>query len=77
MSEPIDLVVARREPDPNVVSLAEELLERARSGEIRSVALAMEGPGFTSTAFELGRDGNRAHLNFALDGLKLRLLSDD
>ena len=61
-------------PDMRVVSLAEELLARAQSGELISVAVAAQRQGGgTLTSIEVG-DGDRAHLHFAMSSAAARLL---
>ena len=61
-------------PRDDVVEVLAELLERARDGHIRSVAIAWEARGSgTGSAFALG-DGDLAHLVCAQERLKLRLL---
>lgn len=61
-------------PDVRVVALAHELLARAESGELVSIAVAaqIQGGG-TLTSVELG-DGDRAHLHFAMCSAAARLL---
>ncbi len=68
------LKVAREQPDARVVSLCQELLARARRGELVSIAIAMQTQGAgTATSFEMG-EGDTAHLVLAIERLKLRLL---
>lgn len=65
------------EPIPEVIAVLEEALEGAKSGKLRSVAVASETlGGQTSTAFSMG-DGDRAHLVYALECLKVRLIWDN
>lgn len=62
-------------PHPDVVATCEELLERAKAGRIRSIAVVMEVQGrCTSTAYAMG-DGDVAHLVCAIERVKLRLLA--
>jgi len=71
-----NLVALKREPDAAVIALIEELLERAKRGEIIAVAVAAQLPdASTSSAYELGSDGDVAHLTMAMERVKLRLLS--
>jgi len=69
-----ELKVFNTPPDESLVLLLKKLLEIAESGEMISIAVAMQTKGScTATAFELGK-GDIAHLNLALDRVKLRLL---
>jgi hypothetical protein len=62
-------------PNEHIVALFEDLLQRAKDGRIRSVALAMGVVGNqTSSAFEIG-DGDVAHLVCSIERVKLRLLA--
>ena len=66
--------IIEQPPNDALVDLLEDLLNKAKSGEVISIAVAMHTKGnCTTTAFELGR-GDIAHLNLALDRIKLRLL---
>lgn len=68
------LDVVRAEPDARVVALCQELLARARSGDLVSLAVAGQTLGAgTTTSFELG-EGDVAHLHLALARLQARLL---
>lgn len=59
---------------PAVVEKLEEFLMRAKSGEIRAIAIAAQAPErCTLTAYELG-DGDMGHLVLGLERIKLRLL---
>lgn len=66
-----------RAPDAKVVALLENVLERARRGEVIAVAIAAHVYGETATdtgqGYELGA-GDVAHLVCAIERLKLRLL---
>ena len=64
----------RLAPVPAVVDALEDLLERAKSGEIRGFAVAAScDAGSDGTTYELG-DGGIASLVLAMERLKLRLL---
>jgi len=72
----VSLTERRLEPCPGVVKMLEDLLERARKGDLRSIAIAAEEPGgFTSTAYHMG-DGDVAHLVLPLFRLQLELARD-
>lgn len=72
---PIRLADRRLEPVPSVVALLEDVLRRARAGEIRGVAIAATCDArCDGSAFDLG-DGGVAGLNLAIDRLKGRLLA--
>lgn len=63
-------------PCDDVIMLLEEALERAKSGEIRAIGLVCELQGrATSTAFAYG-DGDAAHIVFAIERLKYRLINE-
>lgn len=71
-----ELIAIELTPVPGVVGLLEELLERAREGELRSLVVAAgTDMGGTATCYELG-DGDVAHLVCAMERAKLRLLTD-
>jgi hypothetical protein len=73
--EVVDLAAVHAAPVPGVVGLIEVYLERARAGELRSVAIAGAMTGkTTSSGYELG-DEVAADLCLALDRLKLRLVA--
>jgi hypothetical protein len=73
--EVVDLAEVRAAPVPGVVGLLEVYLERARAGELRSVAIAGAMVGQTTlSGYELG-DQVAADLCLALDRLKLRLVA--
>jgi len=72
---PIDLTAARLQPVPEVVERLEEMLERARSGEVRGFAMACEAAGAaTGTVFVIG-DADIARLVCAGRRLELLLLA--
>ncbi|HEX7464107.1 MAG TPA: hypothetical protein VF382_04325 [Actinomycetota bacterium] len=61
--------------DARVVKALEDALERAKRGEIRAVGLAFHvAPNDSGSAFEIGDNGDQAHLFIALEILKFRLL---
>ena len=69
-------VIASSSVQEDVVGVLEDMLARAKRGEVRAVALACHlVPTSTSTIYALG-DGNVAHLVCALERVKLRLLED-
>jgi len=71
---PVDLTALLLAPVPEVVDLLEQLLDRARSGDLRSIACAGQSTAAgTYTCHELG-DGDLAHLVTAMERSKLRLL---
>ena len=58
----------------DVVEILGEMLEKAKAGDLRSVAIAFESRECgTGSSFALG-DGDTAHLVCAMERLKLRLL---
>jgi hypothetical protein len=66
-------------PAPAIVKLAEDMLARAKNGEIVALAIAahvrIEGVETgTSSAYCLGHDGDVAHLVCAIERVKLALL---
>ena len=64
-------------PDPLMIADLEELLERAKRGDIRAIAYAYQcGPQGVGRGAHLG-SGSAAHLNYALDWLKEHLLHYD
>lgn len=64
------------QPCADVVEVAERMLEMAKAGEIRAIAIACEAPGACAvTAFAMG-DGDVAHLVLSIERLKLRLLTE-
>lgn len=72
----ISLADRRLEPVPDVVEALEHILERARRGEVRGLAIAATVPsGRWSTAYVIGDTGLPA-LNLAVDLLKSRLLAN-
>lgn len=74
MSEPVSLAAARLAPRPEVVEMLEDLLARAKSGEIRGIAVAAGcDAGSDGSAFEVG-DSSIASLYLGMERLKLRLL---
>jgi hypothetical protein len=61
--------------DPAVVEHLEELLAMARQGKILAIAFAAQQvEATTSTVYALGKHGDVAHLLYALECLKQRLL---
>lgn len=72
----ISLVDRQLAPIPEVVEVIETLLAKARSGELRGVAVAgVQARGLWSTAYVLG-DGGLPALNLAVDVLKSRLVAN-
>jgi hypothetical protein len=71
--DPTSLTVLRPQPQPDVVQMARDLLERAESGEAQALAVVFVGPDRScSTAFTLGSGG--AHvLGFGAFDLACRL----
>ncbi len=71
--DPTRLTVLRPQPQPDVVQMARDLLERAESGEAQALAVVFVGPDRRcSTAFTLGSGG--AHvLGFGAFDLACRL----
>lgn len=41
MSDPIPLILVKNEPVPAVVAFLEQLLERAKAGEVQAIAFAL------------------------------------
>ena len=75
MSNVVDLQEAKPKPQPAIVRLLRDLLDRAESGELRAVAIASQGQGnSTCSSWSLGEDGDVAHLVCAIERVKLRLL---
>jgi hypothetical protein len=71
--------IPRADTSADVIEILEELLDRAREGKIRAVAVAVhtrvDGTETgTGSAYSLGVDGDIAHLITGLERLKLRLL---
>lgn len=67
-------VVALHEPQQDVIGLLRESLARAEAGDIRAIAICVQGsPNTTATTFALG-NGDVAHLITACQRLNLRLL---
>lgn len=74
MSDVVDLTEIRLAPVSETVAVLEDLLERARRGEIRGVAVAAScDQGCDASAYALG-DGGIASLVLALRRLEVRLL---
>lgn len=72
-----NLSILSHEPVPGVVACCEEMLARAKSGDLLSIAVAAQSRGAsTSTAYD-NSEGDVAYLVCALERLKLRLLTDD
>lgn len=70
----VNLADRRLDPVPDVVALLEALLEGARAGEIRGIAVAIAcDDRHTGSAVEIG-DGTIADLYLAIDRVKLRML---
>ena len=64
-------------PITSIVETAETLLELAKSGEIRSLAVAASSLGrCTTTIYDTG-DGTIADLYLAIERVKLGLLDED
>lgn len=73
--EPVDM--ASMTPQPDVVATLEDLLARARAGEVRGVAVACSLTGRErATAYALG-DGDYAHLVAGVAWLQHRLITED
>ncbi len=73
----VSLSEVRSAAVPEVVSTLEEMLEKARAGDLCSVAIVAQArAAATVTTFAMG-EGDRAHLVYALEVLKLRLMTDD
>lgn len=71
---PTPLHAVEVEPVPEVVEILEDLLTRAREGEIIGIAVAAAcDQHCTGLTFEIG-DSNIADLYLAIERLKLRLL---
>lgn len=67
-------VVSLHQPQDDVIAVLREVLARAERGEVRAVAIAVhQSPNETATIYAMG-DGDMAHLNLAIDRIKLRLL---
>lgn len=63
-------------PPSDVLELIADLLEAAKAGEVRALAIAYESTGqTTTTAYAVG-DGDRAHLHFALSTVKARIMQE-
>lgn len=76
---PLAPVLALRpiEADPYVVEMLERVLARARAGEVRAVAIAVETTDRgTGGGFTLGTTGDIAHLITGMERMKLRLLNE-
>ena len=75
MSGPIQLVTAR-EPEPWVVDLLEDWLEKARAGEFVAVCVVGVRPGGAfSTNFTDAQGGNRNHLLAGVTMMQARILA--
>lgn len=79
---PMANIVALPKPaaDIEIVERLQDMLDRAKRGEVVSVAIAAqtrhEGAALdTANAFSFGEDGDVAHLVCAIERLKLRLLA--
>jgi hypothetical protein len=69
------LRVLTRPPVPKIVTALEELLARAKRGDVLAVAIAIEtGELETGGTFAIGPQGDVAHLVCGLERLKKRLL---
>lgn len=69
------LTLHRPEPVPKVIALLEDLLNRAKEGEIIAIAVAAQCPHQrTMNAYDVGR-GDRAYLVCAIELAKLTILS--
>lgn len=74
MNDIVSLAEVRLAPVPEVVELLEALLDRARSGEVRGLAVATAcAPHAEATAYALG-DGGVAALVLSVCRLHRRLL---
>lgn len=74
MSGPVRLHALTPEPVPEVVALLEDMLERAKAGEVIGVGVVSACRGRADgTAYALG-EGSIASLVLACERLKLRLL---
>lgn len=67
-------IIAPGTPSPKVIVLCEDLLERARSGEIMGVSVVY---AYSDGAFGQGHEGQISYgLVGALEALKVRLAGD-
>lgn len=72
MSEPLRVVVDA--PDVDVVATCEEILQRAKAGEIVSIAVAIEMPQRgMATQYKIGAGGEHFRLAGAVSHLLHRL----
>lgn len=70
----VTLAVRRLAPAPGVVELLEDMLRRAKAGEIRGVAVGIASDTrCTASAFAVG-DGTIADLYLGIERAKLALL---
>lgn len=70
----IHLAERRAEPRADVVAHLEDLLRRAKAGEVRGIAVAVSADrGCEATSYTIG-DGTIAQLVLAVRRLELRLL---
>lgn len=70
----ISLAERKLDPVPDVVALLESMLDKARRGEIRGVAVAVSCDAkYTGSAYDLG-DGTISDLYLAMGRMQRRLL---
>lgn len=76
MNDPVNLTEIRSQPDPQTVRMLENLLTDARSGALRSIAIAMVYEGrHTDYCVHTG-DAAIADLLMATERMKHRVLSE-
>jgi len=72
----IDLSVARSEPVASVVDMFEDLLRRAKSGEVRSAIVCGTCAGGTIYHAHDTAEGGRFELIGAVEAVKARILEE-
>lgn len=76
MDKPVDLEAVRKEPCKNVIELLEELLDKARTGEIRAVAVASASAGATGATYRRCADVPYSDLYLGVARLQRLMLAD-
>ena len=74
MNDITNLTEVLCEPDPRVVALLEDVLEKAKKGEVRAVAIVGEMAGETAYSWE---GDSYFALYVGLDALKLHMLEGE
>jgi len=66
------------EPDQAIIAMLEDLLSKAKQGDVTAIAVAaqvrIDGDSGTLVGYDLGQNGDIAHLVCAIERTKLALL---